>query len=607
MKKVIFKQIKIRNFLSIGEDPVLVRFNTGLNVITGNNRDKEDRRNGVGKSTIADAINFAIFGSTLRDIKNENIVNDSTSGSCEVILEFSIETGGKIREIKIIRSLNPSAIHLHIDNVDKTLDSIGNNNECISKLLNCTQEVFDNCVIMTLNNTIPFMGKKKQDKRKFIENIFNLGVFSKMLTKAKDEYSQCKKDFDIQSSKLGENISTLSTIKAQQLSFNDRKKVKISQLEAKIAGLIATQKTLTAIYEKLESIDFNSKKSEIQARIQDLLAKKIVEDTKISTLIVTIATLAVESSGREKTLFKIAGNIDECPVCLRIISGNDKSHIDSEKKRITDEVANLKCNTVTANNDKKACLDQKTVYDTEVSKENIKIFNIDKLQRQSADTKQLLDNNQSSIKLLQDQITDTITETASYDTVISELEAKILVVTEYINGLKSTLQLLDRVKFVLSEEGVKSYLIKRILDVLNNRLSYYLKKLDANCSCVFNEYFEELIINDKNKPCSYFNFSGAERKNIDLACLFTFMDIRRLQGDVTFNISIYDELLDSSLDERGIELVIDILRERVETYAESIFIISHRKESARFVTGEIVMLEKFNGITRRVDFKPDSN
>ena len=605
MKSVIFKQIKIRNFLSIGDEPVSVKFNTGLNIITGNNRDKEDRRNGVGKSTIADAINFAIFGSPLRDIKNDNIANDSTSGTCEVVLEFSIETGGKIKEIKIVRSLNPSKIHLYVDDVDRTLDSIGNNNECISKLLNCTQEVFDNCVIMTLNNTIPFMGKKKQDKRKFIENIFNLGVFSKMLIKAKDEYSQCKKDFDIQSSKLGENISTLSTIKTQQISFNDRKKVKITHLEIKIADLVTARKTLTDNYEKLKDIDFVSKKEEIQAQIQELLTKKTIEDGKISLIIAKIATFLVEITNRTKILSKVAGNIDECPACLRVINSSDKSHIEDEKKRISDEVVNLQSDTFSASIDKKICLDIKTKYDIEISEKNTKIANIDKLQRQSVEIKQQLDNNQSSIKILQDQITDTAAETASYDTVISELETKISAVTGCIDDLKSNLQLLDRVKFVLSEEGVKSYLIKRILDVLNGRLSYYLKKLDANCSCVFNEYFEELIINDKNKPSSYFNFSGAERKNIDLACLFTFMDIRRLQGDVTFNISIYDELLDSSLDERGIELVIDILRERVESYAESIFIISHRKESTRFVTGEIVMLEKFNGITRRVDFKPE--
>ena len=107
--------------------------------------------------------------------------------------------------------------------------------------------------------------------------------------------------------------------------------------------------------------------------------------------------------------------------------------------------------------------------------------------------------------------------------------------------------------------------------------------------------------------CSYFNFSGAERKNIDLACLFAFMDIRRLQGNVSYNISIYDELLDSSLDERGVDLVLNILRERVEKYDECVMIISHRKESTKIGShyknpGDVIFLEKENGITRRVEF-----
>jgi len=80
------------------------------------------------------------------------------------------------------------------------------------------------------------------------------------------------------------------------------------------------------------------------------------------------------------------------------------------------------------------------------------------------------------------------------------------------------------------------------------------------------------------------------------------MDIRRLQGDTSFNFSLYDELLDSSLDEKGIELVLDILQERIEKYSECIFVISHRKESTKFATGEIIMLEKYNGVTRRVEF-----
>jgi ABC-type sugar transport system ATPase subunit len=125
--------------------------------------------------------------------------------------------------------------------------------------------------------------------------------------------------------------------------------------------------------------------------------------------------------------------------------------------------------------------------------------------------------------------------------------------------------------------------------------------MDANCICRFNEYFEEEIVNEKGLECSYFNFSGAERKNIDLAILFTFMDMRRLQGDIAYNLVMFDELLDSSLDEKGVELVLNIIKERVENHKESIYIISHRKESIKSATGEVVVLEKKNSITTRVD------
>jgi len=84
--------------------------------------------------------------------------------------------------------------------------------------------------------------------------------------------------------------------------------------------------------------------------------------------------------------------------------------------------------------------------------------------------------------------------------------------------------------------------------------------------------------------------------------MFAFMDIRRLQGDVTYNFSMYDELFDSSLDERGVELVINILKERVEQYNECVMVISHRKESVKAAQGDVIYLEKVNGITRRVQY-----
>ena len=90
MNVINFNKLKIKNFLSVGEDSVDVDFTPGLHIITGINKDKLDRRNGVGKSTIADAIHFAIFGTTIRELKKENISNNLTSGTCEVNLDFCI-------------------------------------------------------------------------------------------------------------------------------------------------------------------------------------------------------------------------------------------------------------------------------------------------------------------------------------------------------------------------------------------------------------------------------------------------------------------------------------------------------------------------------------
>ena len=186
--------------------------------------------------------------------------------------------------------------------------------------------------------------------------------------------------------------------------------------------------------------------------------------------------------------------------------------------------------------------------------------------------------------------------------IIDKAKVRLEVIGAEIDKLKKSLNLLDVVKFVVSEEGVKSYIVKKILQSFNSKLAYYLKKLDSNSICIFDEYFDEEILNEKGKVCSYNNFSGAERKAIDLACLFSFMDMRKSQGDVHYNISIYDELFDSSLDERGVELVLEILKERSDKFNEGIFIISHRKESIKAATGDIIFLEKHNGVTRRVNF-----
>ena len=166
-----------------------------------------------------------------------------------------------------------------------------------------------------------------------------------------------------------------------------------------------------------------------------------------------------------------------------------------------------------------------------------------------------------------------------------------------MNELNNELNILETVKFVISEEGIKSFIVKKILKILNSRLAFYLKKLEANCLCQFNEFFDEEIIDESSNQKSYFNFSGGERKRIDLACLFAFADIRRLQGDVNFSTVFYDELLDSSLDDRGVQLTLRTLRERFNENNESCYIITHRGPEVTTKAEHTIHVTKRNGIS----------
>ena len=598
MKQIIFKDIEIKNFLSAGDEPIKVEFKRGFHVITGLNKDKEDRRNGVGKSTIADSINFAIFGSTLRELKKELIQNNLTNETCSVKLNFSVTTPQGTNDYKVHRTLSPTKCYIYKNDEDITRDSIGNTNDYIKELVNCTEDVFQNTVIMTLNNTIPFMAKKKVEKRKFIEGIFNLGVFSEMISNLRSDYNDTKKEFDIESTIFSETDNSLKSYKEQHTNIIKERKDKLERYKQREEN---NKRELLEIKSKLT--DISQEVIEKNNVFIETLNNKLPEQSEKRDLFLKKLTIVdIQNEQLKKNISTIGTDKDTCPVCLHAISNDDRDHIENEKIKLQNTIKNneeLKTkinagiNTVNANIKKI----KDVIYElNEKNKAIVQQINSQTLLKEKA--KQLVEwQGQLKLDIKELKSTDT-----GLDKVIEEYEAKLNKVKSTLDVTKKKINMLDVVKYVVSEEGVKSYIVKKMLTLFNSRLAHYLKKMDSNCVCIFNEYFEEQIINEKGKICSYFNFSGAERKNIDLACLFAFMDIRRLQGDVTYNFSMYDELFDSSLDERGVELVINILKERVEQYNESVMVISHRKESVKAAQGDVIYLEKVNGITRRVNY-----
>ena len=600
MKKVNFTKISIKNFLSFGNEPVELEFKKGLHVITGINRDKLDRQNGIGKSAMMESIYFAIFGKPLREIKKDLIINNYTNGICEVILYFDLISGDKETSYKIVRTINPSKLYLYRGDEDITRDSIKNTEEYLHSLISASESIFENCVIMTLNNMIPFMAKNKVDKRKFIEGIFNLDIFSRMLGVARDDFNESKRSYEIELTKMEGVQKNFESLQRQKENVLNTRKNKLEIYQnRKVSNIEEKDKLEKELAKELESgLD------DIKAKIVKLKEGKEILERNIIDLIGNKSDYSSKITHLESTYKKIGTSESKCPVCLRSVEEHDKKLVEEEKYKITKEISECKSSIISLEEQISNNRENKRKLEAGVDKLNdkIKAFAVNEQKRKSA--KERIKQLNIWLSQLDGDIEEMRSINTDFDSELIDVEKLLDDVKDSVNQYRQHMNLLETVKFILAEEGVKSYIVSKILAMFNERIRYYLTRLDANCLCNFNQYFEEEIINEKNKACSYNNFSAAERKTIDMACMFSFMDMRKLQGDVTYNITIFDELFDSSFDAKGLENVTNIIKERVDKYDECVLVISHRKESINEATGDVIFLEKKDGITKRLEYNP---
>ena len=594
MRLVNFKSLTIKNFLSVGETPIVINFQAGVNVITGTNYDKEDSKNGVGKSTIADALYFALFGTTIRELSKDLIVNSFTKKKCEVILDLDIENGNGLSQYRITRTINPTKCYITKNGEDITRSTMAKTNEYIQKLVLSNGKIFQNSVIMTINNTVPFMAQSKIDKRKFIESILSLEIFSEMLSKAREEYNSLKKDYEVLFTKV-EGIEKGYKFNKEQLdTFEENKKQKIVELEKRINE---NKTKIEDLKQQIKNLSENVilKLNEKEQSCKDELVYIQKEYKQVYQVLADIKSKINHIKDQLKEIEKV-GAI--CTTCKRAYSNDDLKHKEANKKELDNKLKDLNKELTTA----QKALDKINSDQTKKEKE------LKDIQDKKNIVRDVINNNkniETKISLINENIQAFLKEIEdvkkltnnALENVVKELEEKLKAGKAELEKLDKDCAILECVKFVVSEEGVKSYIVKKILAVLNGRMAYYLDMLHANCLCQFDEFFDEQITDEKGELKSYFNFSGGERKRIDLACLFSFLDIRRMQGEVHFSTIFYDELLDSSLDDKGVELVLDILRERSQKHNENCYIITHRGTTITEKIDNIVFLEKRNNFT----------
>lgn len=598
MKKIKYTRLSVQNFLSIGNDTIEVDFKKGLNLITGENIDNPERKNAVGKSALMSAYFYALFGETIGKIKNEFIVNNITKGKGKIVLEFDVENSSGIQSYKIVRQVKPTKVELWRGGEDITRDSIANTNKYICDLLGTNPLIHKSCDIMTLSDTTPFMLKTAAEKRKFIEDIFGIEIFGLMLKDLKKHITENKNEMNVSSAVLDELNTSIS-------AYSNQLEIIKKQIEERDALLASRKKEIEEKISnaqlKLDNLPPDVDTDKLSAQFSKISDACATVDGKIGNILTKITELKTDLSYAKNEQSKFENVKDAtCDKCMQSISHDHIAYIEEKKKELNAKIQDIQNQIILKNSERSEWEHKKGRFQENLKLLTLQIKNQEDVFRKKENLKQLISEYEESLQNFENDNKATALNPDVFEENIQKASNRRNEQSKILEQCKIKESDYDICKFVLGEEGVKSFVVKKLLEMLNQTIKHYINQLGMNINCKFDEYFDEEITNNKGYKFSYGNLSGAERRSVDIACVLSFSDMRRKISGIASNLEFYDEIFDSAFDERGLDLLIEVLKNRITKNNMSVYAISHRKETIKHVDGEVISLQKENNITRRI-------
>ncbi|CAB4222733.1 endonuclease subunit [uncultured Caudovirales phage] len=565
-----FSILRYKNILSTGNVFTEIRLNSSANtLIVG--------KNGAGKSTMLDALCFALFGKPFRKINKPNLLNSINLADGLVEVEFSIGT----KQYKIIRGIKPNIFEIYCNDILLNQDAKAKDyQEYLEKvILKLNFKSFTQVVILGSASFIPFMQLSASDRRSIIEDLLDIQIFSSMNNLVKEKISDIKDSTG--NNKYELNI-TSEKIKLQKQNIDEHKKYNDEEIERKLAEIATSE---------LQNERLSADVIIIQKHIDILLQKindKLQIESKSKKMILMEAKLESSIKKIDKDIAFYEQN-DDCPICRQILDVDFKSkQIDDRKikkhqihkgvSEISEELAKLNAriseihqintniikhnNEIVKHNSTISAINQ---YINKINREIILLSN----------RKDTIENENENLNLLSDQLKALITEQEK------------LSIEKYYYEYASNL---------LKDTGIKTKIIKQYLPVMNTLINNYLSSMDFFVNFNIDENFDETIKSRHRDDFRYSNFSEGEKQKIDLALLLTWRQIAKLKNSTNTNLLILDEIFDSSLDESSMENLFKIFNEFDKD--TNLFVISHRGDQLFDRFRSIITFEKQGNFSR---------
>ncbi len=578
------KELTVKNFMSVGNQTQAVDFGKeNLTLVLGENLDQggddSGSRNGTGKTTIVNALSYALFGTALTNIKKDNLINKINNKNMLVTLAFNKDG----TDYRIERGRKPNVLKFYVNDqeqeTEESDDAQGDMRETqkdLDDLLGMSHDMFKH--IVALNTyTEPFLSMRANDQRVIIEQLLGITLLSEkaeslkeLIRQTKDAITQETANIEAikkSNEKIQQSIDSLFT---RQAAWNKQHE---QDLE-KIARAIV----------ELENVDIETELA------NHALQKTYAEHSaKLKSLNKERATLDSAIAQAERSVTKYDGELAKladktCHACEQQL--HDHKH--------EEMTATAKANLVEA----QKYLDKVTADLKKIQKEISAIGELTRPADTYYETVEEALKHQNILQTLETQYTVKLGESDPYQEQIDELTNTALQETSW-DAVNEMTTIKEHQEFLLKlltskESFIRKKIIDQNLAYLNNRLTYYLDKMGLPHTVVFqNDLTVE--ITQLGQDLDFDNLSRGERNRLILGLSWAFRDVwESLYQNI--NLLFVDELVDNGLDASGVENALAVLKKMARERKKNIYLISHKDELIGRVNNVLKVIKE-NGFT----------